>query len=174
MFENPRPKTTFIDLMYKITPPSSSASMRSPIHVELAPFKRSTKPDAHLKMWINLISAPLPIWMYPVHWIPHVTICFIWIHPTIHLNHKTPQVLKVLKLNLLMSLKNLWKTIGIHQQMSSMNNITMICSYSTKRFHLAISTFRTLMFVKTKMTSSSIPPTLVTSLHYPIHGTTQL
>ena len=22
----------------------------------------------HLKMWINLISAPLPIWMYHVHW----------------------------------------------------------------------------------------------------------
>ena len=38
MFENPRSKTTFRALMYKITPPSSSASMRSPIHVELAPF----------------------------------------------------------------------------------------------------------------------------------------
>ena len=31
--------------MYKITPPSSSASMRAPIHVELARFKRSTKLD---------------------------------------------------------------------------------------------------------------------------------
>ena len=31
--------------MYKITPPSSSASMRSPTHVELAPFKKGTKPD---------------------------------------------------------------------------------------------------------------------------------
>ena len=37
-----------------------------------------------------------------------MTICFIWILPTIHLNHKTPQVLKVLKLNLFMSLKKLW------------------------------------------------------------------
>ena len=121
------------------------------------------------KMWINLISAPLPIWMYHVHWIPHVTICFIWIDPTINLNHKMPQVLKVWKLNLLKSLKSLWNIIGIHQQMSSMNTMTMICSYSTKRLipHLAISTFRTLMFVKTKMTSSSMPPTLATPLHYP-------
>ena len=45
MFENPKSKTTFRALMFKLTPPSSSASMRSPIHVELAPFKRSTKPD---------------------------------------------------------------------------------------------------------------------------------
>ena len=45
MFENPRSKTTFRFLMYKITPPSSSASMRSPIHVELAPSKKGTKPD---------------------------------------------------------------------------------------------------------------------------------
>ena len=45
MFENPRSKTTFGALMYKITPPSCSASMRSPIHVELAPFKKGTKSD---------------------------------------------------------------------------------------------------------------------------------
>ena len=47
-------------------------------------------------MWINLISvhpsAPLTISMYHVHWIPHVTICFIWIHPTIHLNTRHPSV----------------------------------------------------------------------------------
>ena len=45
MFENPRSETTSRDLMYKITPPSSSASMRSPIHVELAPFKKGIKSD---------------------------------------------------------------------------------------------------------------------------------
>ena len=45
MFENPRSKTTFRALMYKITPPSSSASMRSLTHVELAPFKKGIKPD---------------------------------------------------------------------------------------------------------------------------------
>ena len=31
--------------MYKITPPLSSASMMSPIHVELAPFKKGIKSD---------------------------------------------------------------------------------------------------------------------------------
>ena len=43
MFEDPRSKTTFRALMHKITPPSSSASMRSPIHVEHAPFKKGIK-----------------------------------------------------------------------------------------------------------------------------------
>ena len=40
-----------------------------------------------------------------------------------------------------MSLKNLWKIIGIHQQMFSMNTMTRTCSYSTKRLipHLTIS-----------------------------------
>ena len=45
MFEHPRSKTTFRALMYKITHPSSSASMRSPSHVEVAPFKKDIKPD---------------------------------------------------------------------------------------------------------------------------------
>ena len=45
MFENPRSKTTDRALMYNITPASSSASMMSPIHMELASFKRHTKPD---------------------------------------------------------------------------------------------------------------------------------
>ena len=40
MFENPRSKTTVRALMYKVTPPLSSASMRSPTHVEVAPLRR--------------------------------------------------------------------------------------------------------------------------------------
>ena len=43
--ENPRSKTTFRAIMHKITPPSSSASMRSPTHVEAAPFKKGIKSD---------------------------------------------------------------------------------------------------------------------------------
>ena len=45
MFENHRSKTAFRALMQKITPPSPSASMRSPTHVELAPFKKGIKSD---------------------------------------------------------------------------------------------------------------------------------
>ena len=45
MFENPRSKTTFRAPMYKITPPSSSASMSCPTHVELVPFKKGIKSD---------------------------------------------------------------------------------------------------------------------------------
>ena len=45
MFENPRSKTTFGALMYKITHPPSSASMRSPIHMKLATFKKGIKSD---------------------------------------------------------------------------------------------------------------------------------
>ena len=45
MFENPRSKTTFRALTYKITPDLSSVSLRSPIHIEPTPFKKGTKPD---------------------------------------------------------------------------------------------------------------------------------
>ena len=43
MLGNPRSKTPLRTLKSKIT--SSSASMRSPFHLELAPFKKGTKPD---------------------------------------------------------------------------------------------------------------------------------
>ena len=45
MLGNPRSKTTPRTLKSKITSPSSFASMRSPIHMELAPFKKGIKPD---------------------------------------------------------------------------------------------------------------------------------
>ena len=45
MFKNPRSKTTFRALMHKLTPPSSSASMMPPTHLDIAPFKKGTKPD---------------------------------------------------------------------------------------------------------------------------------
>ena len=45
MFENPRSKTTYRALMPKTTPPSSSASVKSPTHVELAPHKKNIKSD---------------------------------------------------------------------------------------------------------------------------------
>ena len=80
MFENPTSKTTFRAHMYKITPPPSSVSMRSPIHVELAPFKNGIKSDdppqnvdiSHL----SISPAPPPICMKHTLWIHHVNICF--------------------------------------------------------------------------------------------------
>ena len=45
MMENPRSKTTSRTAKSKFTSPSSSASMRSPIHLEPASFKKDIKPD---------------------------------------------------------------------------------------------------------------------------------
>ena len=45
MLENPRSKTTPRTLKSKFTSPSSSASMRSPIHLEPALFNKDIKPD---------------------------------------------------------------------------------------------------------------------------------
>ena len=45
MLENPRSKTTPRTLKSKFMSPSSSASMRSPIHLEPASFKKAIKPD---------------------------------------------------------------------------------------------------------------------------------
>ena len=59
MLENPRSKTTFIALMYKITPPSSSASMRSPIHLGLPSFKKGIKSyDPSQNVDISHLSDP--------------------------------------------------------------------------------------------------------------------
>ena len=71
-----------------------------------------------------------------------------------------------------------WKVASFHQQMFSVYNMTMTCSYSIKRLilHLTISTIRTLMSAKSKvkMTSSFMPLTLAKIIHYPNHSTTQL
>ena len=81
--------------------------------------------------------------MKHVLWTPHVTIYFIWILLAFHLTYKTPQVLK---LNLFLILRNLWKVTIFHQQMFSLYNMTMTWSYSIKRLivHRTISTIRTL------------------------------
>ena len=65
--------------MYKITPPSSYASMRSPIHMELAQFKKGIKSDDPPQnvdiSHPNVPPAP-PHSMKHTLWIHHVTICF--------------------------------------------------------------------------------------------------
>ena len=131
----------------------------------------------HIRMWINHVisvtpPASLTVHMIQVPWIPLMTICFIWILPVSHLNSRKAQVLKVLKLNLFLILRNLWTTTIFHQQMFSVNNMTMTYSYSVKRLihHLTISAIRTLMSVKSEVKiapSSFMPPTLATILHYP-------
>ena len=45
LLENPRSQRTPRSPVSNFTFPSSSASMRSPIHLELAPFKKGIKPD---------------------------------------------------------------------------------------------------------------------------------
>ena len=45
MLDNPRSKTTPRTPKSKYTSPSSSAYIRSPIHLELVPFKKGIKPD---------------------------------------------------------------------------------------------------------------------------------
>ena len=112
-------------------------------------------------------------------WIHHVTICFTWIHPAIHLNYKTTRVLIVLivlKLSFFLNQKDNSITPTFHQQIFSLNTMTMNCSYSKRSlmYQMTISTIMTFITVKIKMTSSSMPPTLATPLHYPNswHNTT--
>ena len=143
--------------------------------------------------------------MKHVLWTSHVTICFIWILPALHLNYKTLQLLKALNLNLFLILKtyfnwtlpvshlkthpalkfnlflilrSLWSVTSLHQQMFSVYNMTMTCSYSIKRLilHLTISIIKTFMSmkIKIKMTFSFMPPTLATALHCRILGLTAL
>ena len=166
--------------MYKITPPSSSVSMKSPIHMEPTPFKKCTKSDdPPQNVDISHLSHPTSTTTNFDETYPLDTSCDHLLHfnPPSHSSdpQHIPSVENV-ELNLLMSLKNLWKLIGLHQQMSSLNTMTMNCSYYKKRLmhQMAISTIRTLISVKFKMTSSYMPPTLATPLHCPNpwHNTT--
>ena len=73
-------------------------------------IKNGIKPDeppqnvatSHLKD----PSAPPPIWMKHAVWIHHVSFCITWIHPAFHLNYKTTQVLRVLKLSFFLNQKD--------------------------------------------------------------------
>ena len=141
-------------------------------------------------------AKPLLDEMKHVLWIPHVTICFIWILPAFCLNYKITQLLEVLNLNLFLilktyfnwilqvshikihpawklhfflDLKDNWPMPTFHQQMISLNTMTLNCPYYKRRLmhDMTISTIRTLMSVRIKMTSSFVPPTLASILHYP-------
>ena len=81
-----------------------------------------------------------------------------------------------LKLSFFLNQKDNWILPIFHQQMFSLNTMTMNCSYCKRSLmhQMTISTIMTFMTVKIKMTSSSMPPTLATPLHYPNswHNTT--
>ena len=164
MFENPRSKTTFRALMYKITPPSSSASMRSPIHVELAPFKKGIKSDdPPQNVDISHLNDPTTTTTNLDETYPLDTSCDHLLHldsPAYHLNYKILQVLIVLKLNFFLNRMENWIIPTFHQQMFSLDTMTMNCSYYKRRLmhQMAISTIRALITVKIKMTSSFMPP----------------
>ena len=132
------------------------------------------------KKWLHpiykILSAPLPIWMKHAVWIHHVTFCITWIHPAFHLNYKTTKVLIVLKLSFFLNQKDNWIIPTFHQQMFSLNTMTMNCSYYKIRLmhQITILTIMTFIPVRFKMTCSSMPLTIATPLHYPNlwHNTT--
>ena len=108
--------------------------------------------------------------------IHYVTICFTWNRPAFLLNYKPTQVLIVLILSFFLNQKDNWIIPSFHQQMFSRITMTMKCSYYKRSLmhQMTISTIMTFITVKIKMTSSSIPSTLATPLHYPnsCHNTT--
>ena len=95
--------------------------------------------------------------------------CIHLIHPSFHLNYKTTQVLIVMKLSFFLNQKDNWIIPTLHQQMFSLNTMTMNCSYYKRSLmhQMTIPTIMTFIPVRIKMTSSSMPTTLATSLHYP-------
>ena len=82
----------------------------------------------------------------------------------------------MLKLSFFLNWKDNLIIQTFHQQMFSQNTMTMNCSYYKRSLmhQMTILTIMTFITVKIKMTSSSMPPTLVTPLHYPNswHNTT--
>ena len=137
-------------LPYSTSPPSS-ARMKSPIHLELTPC--------------DLISTATPV-KKPC---PVNTSCDHRIIPALQLNHKTTQLLEVLKLSLFLNLKTYFNWIlsvshhkPHHQEMFSLSTMTMKCSYCKRRLmhHMKISIIMSHMPVKSKIKipSSLMPP----------------
>ena len=171
MFENPRSKTTFRALMYKITPPSSS--VRSPIHMEPTPFKKGTKPDdPPQNVDKSHVSAPISTITNLYITCTLDTSCDQLLHLDPPWHSSDPQDISSvenIKLNFFLNLKYNWTMPTFHQQMFSLGTMIMICSYPTKRLipHLTISTLRTLMSVKMKISSLSMPPTFSHTIALP-------
>ena len=171
MFENPRSKTTFRALMYKIT--HSSSSVRSPIHMEPTPFMKGTKPDnppqnmdkpqlsASISTITNLdVTCTLD------------TSCDQLLHLDPPSHSSDPQDISSVEnveIEFLPEFEVQLDYANLSPTDVFLGIMIMICSYSTKRLilHLTISTFRTLMSVIMEMSALSMPPTLATPLHCP-------
>ena len=101
-------------------------------------------------------------------WIHPVTLCFSWNHPAFHLNHQTTQELIVLKLSFFLNDKENWIIPTIHQQMFSLNTMSMKYSYYKRSLmhQMTISTIMTFIPVRidilihaTNLTNiSALPP----------------
>ena len=180
MLGNSGSKTSLRALMYKITPPSSSASMRSPIHLEPASFKKDTKPvnpsedvdKPHLNVSTSTTTNLNETCSLG-------TSCDQLLHLDPPSHSSDPQDISSVEnveIEFLPEFEVQLNLPTFHQHVFSLGTMIMICSYSTKRLipHLTISTFRILMSVKMKMSSLSMPPTLATPLHCPNswHNTT--
>ena len=96
-------------------------------------------------------------------WIHKVNFSVSWNHPAFHLNYRTTQVLIVLKSSNFLNQKDNWIIPTFHQQMFSLSTMTINCSYYKRSLmhQMTISTIMTFIPVRFKMTSSSMPPTLV-------------
>ena len=148
--------------------------------MELAPLKKDIKPDDQPQnVDISHLSDPTSSTTNLDETYPLDTSCDHLLHldsPSLSSELQDNQVLIVLKLIFLLNQRENRIIPTFHQQMFSLDNMTMNCSYYKKRLmdQIAISTIRTLIYVKIKMTSSFMPPTLATPLHCPNswHNTT--
>ena len=88
-------------------------------------------------------------------WIHHVAICFTLIHPAFHLNYKVTQLLIVLKLSFFLNQKDNSIIPTFHQQMFSLNTMTMNCSYYKRSLmhQMTISTIMTFITVNNRILS---------------------
>ena len=173
---NPKPTDTPINVPTAIQTSGNNPNdtpITVPTIIQTSVIKKGIKPvdppqnvaTSHLRDPISTttnLDEACPLDTSCDHWIH-------WIHPAFHLNYKTTQVLIVMKLSFFLNQKDNWIIPTLHQQMFSLNTMTMNCSYYKRSLmhQMTIPTIMTFIPVRIKMTSSSMPPTLATSLHYP-------
>ena len=138
--------------MYKITPCSSSASMRSPNHVELAPFKEGIKSDdPPQNVDISHLSNPTSTTTnldetYPLDKSSDHLLHF----DSLSLSSELEDTSSVNSVEIEFLPESDGKLDYTNQQMFSLDTMTMNCSYYKMRLmhQLSISMIRTLITVR--------------------------
>ena len=172
---NPKPTDTPINVPTAIQT-SGNNPIDTPINVpttiQTSVIKKGIKPvDPPQNVATSHLRDPISTTTNLDEACPLDTSCDHWIHldsPSLSSELQDNSSVDSDEIEFFLNQKDNWIIPTLHQQMFSLNTMTMNCSYYKRSLmhQMTIPTIMTFIRVRIKMTSSSMPPTLATSLHY--------